>query len=115
MKIPAGSQPEALLIRDELGHFNPGAVNAEPLNMGFIQHRQSGSVGQVRDKWLWACRIVTKKTNPKHQIPNKSQIPMFNDQNLSRQVRLRRIGYSNFGHWDLFGIWSLTFGISIRH
>jgi hypothetical protein len=26
--------------------------------------------------------FLAKITNPKHQITNKSQIPMFNDQNL---------------------------------
>jgi hypothetical protein len=28
---------------------------------------------------------VSKITNSKHQIPNKSQIPIFNDQNLLRR------------------------------
>ena len=43
-----------------------------------------------------------KTPNSKHQITNKSQIPIFNDQN---------IGISDFGHCDLFGIWDLIFGI----
>jgi hypothetical protein len=39
------------------------------------------------------CKI----SNLKHQITNKSQIPIFNDRN--------RFGISNFGHCDLlFGI-----------
>jgi sterol desaturase/sphingolipid hydroxylase (fatty acid hydroxylase superfamily) len=45
------------------------------------------------------CKI----SNPKHQITNKSQIPICNDQN-KKQV-------SNFGHCDLFVIWDLLFGI----
>jgi hypothetical protein len=52
--------------------------------------------------------LCRKNTNSKHQISNKSQIPIFNDQNLSRQVCFRRIGYSNFGHWDLFDIWNFN-------
>ena len=65
---------------------------------------------------------------PAHQFnrAGKSQIPIYNDQNLSWQIHRRRIEYSNFGHWDLpfdfaqggelvepFDIWSLLFGISI--
>jgi hypothetical protein len=46
------------------------------------------------------CKI----TNPKHQITNKSQIPISND--------LNRFGISNFGHCDLFDICDLLFGIS---
>ena len=41
------------------------------------------------------CKI----TNPKHQITNKSQIPILND--------LNRFGISNFGHCDLFDICDL--------
>jgi len=33
-------------------------------------------------------------SNIKHQIPNKSQIPISNDPN--------RFGILNFGHWDFF-------------
>ncbi len=45
------------------------------------------------------CKI----TNPKHQITNKSQIPIFKDKN--------RFGILNFGHCDLFDICDLLFGI----
>jgi len=38
---------------------------------------------------------ISKIPNYKHQITNKSQIPILNDQNF---VIL------NFGHWDLFVI-----------
>jgi hypothetical protein len=41
-----------------------------------------------------------KIPNYKHQITNKSQIPILNVQNVL-----------NFGHWDLFDIWDLGFGI----
>jgi hypothetical protein len=47
------------------------------------------------------CKI----SNSKHQITNKYQIPIFNDQN--------RFGIWNFGHCDLFDIWDLGFGISL--
>jgi len=45
------------------------------------------------------CKI----SNSKHQIPTKSQIPIFNDKN--------RFGIFNFGHCDLFEICYLLFGI----
>jgi hypothetical protein len=41
--------------------------------------------------------------NFKHQITNKSQTPILNDQN--------RFAIWNFGHWKLFVIWDLLFGI----
>ena len=41
--------------------------------------------------------------NSKHQITNKSQIPILNDQN--------RFGISNFGHCNLFDICDLIFVI----
>jgi len=53
--------------------------------------------------------VVTKNTNSKDQITDNSQIPMFNDQNLPDEGLFK---FSNFGHWDLFDIWNLTFGIS---
>jgi len=53
--------------------------------------------------------FVSKNTNSKHQIPSKSQIPIFNDQNLPKTL----FGFLNFGHWNLFDIWDLIFGISI--
>jgi hypothetical protein len=46
------------------------------------------------------CKI----TNPKHQIPIKSQIPIFKHKGL--------FGILNFGHCDLFVICDLLFGIS---
>jgi len=41
--------------------------------------------------------------NYKHQITNKSQIPIINHQNM--------FGISNLGHCDLFDICDLLFGI----
>ena len=48
---------------------------------------------------------VFKIPNSKHQITNKSQIPIINDKN--------RFGISNFGHCYLFDIWILGFGIFV--
>jgi hypothetical protein len=45
-----------------------------------------------------------KIPNYKHQITNKSQIQIFNDQNYMFEI-------SNFGHCDLFDICDLLFGI----
>jgi hypothetical protein len=53
-----------------------------------------------------AWSFVFKITGSKHQIPNKSQILIFNDQNLSG----RNIVW-NFGHWELFDICDLMFVI----
>jgi hypothetical protein len=47
--------------------------------------------------------LTYKISNHKHQIINKSQIPIPNDQN--------RFGILNFGHCDLFEICYLLFGI----
>jgi hypothetical protein len=44
-----------------------------------------------------------KIPNHKHQITNKSQIPIFNHQD--------RFGILNFGHCNLFDIWDLRFEI----
>jgi hypothetical protein len=71
--------------------------------------------------------------NPKHQITNKSQIPIFNDPNLfgilffemmlgfwilKLGTRLQggesKRSADNFGHWDLFVIWVLWFVISVN-
>ncbi len=46
---------------------------------------------------------TNKIPNYKHQITNKSQISIFNDQTF---------GILNFGPCDLFVIWDLLFGIS---
>ena len=46
---------------------------------------------------LMYCKI----SNSKHQITNKSQIPIFNDQN--------RFEIWNFGYYDLFDICDLEF------
>jgi hypothetical protein len=48
------------------------------------------------------CKI----SNYKHQIPMKSQIPIFNEKD--------RFGILNFGHCDLFVICNLLFGVFSR-
>jgi hypothetical protein len=53
--------------------------------------------------------FVSKITNSKNQITIKSQIPIFNDQNLPETL----FGFSNFGHWNLFDICDLIFVISM--
>jgi hypothetical protein len=56
--------------------------------------------------------------NSKHQIPNKFEIPNPKVPNVDfchiparAPWTLRGLG---FGAWDLFGIWSLEFGIWLR-
>jgi len=61
------------------------------------------------------CKI----SNPKHQIPMKSQISIFNDQNRFGILKLgtrpqggeSKRSADNFGHCDLFVICNLLFGI----
>jgi hypothetical protein len=82
--------------------------------------------------------FVPKNTKTKHQITNKSQIsstklqipcprPLKRDihsawtrKKLKFQYSMAKtfqdktlFGFSYFGHWNLFDIWDLTFGISI--
>jgi hypothetical protein len=45
--------------------------------------------------------------NPKLQIPRKNQ----NHQTEKMKKTTRRVHHLDFGNWDLFGIWSLGFGI----
>jgi hypothetical protein len=47
----------------------------------------------------WCSKANHEVPNFKHQITNKSQIPILNDQN--------RFGILNFGHCDLFDICDL--------
>jgi len=68
--------------------------------------------------------FVFKITNSKHQISNKSQIPIFNSAVVATRLLWRSrltktfqggtlFGFSNFGHWKLFVIYNLIFVISI--
>jgi len=65
---------------------------------------------------LERCKI----SNSKLQITNKSQIPIFNDQNRFGILKLgtrpqggeSKRSADNFGHCDLFDICDLLFGIS---
>jgi hypothetical protein len=45
--------------------------------------------------------FVSKITNAKHQITNKFQIPIFNDQTFQAETLF---GFLNFGHCYLFDI-----------
>ena len=58
-------------------------------------------IAGVREIMALPWSFVSKITNSKHQITNKSQIPIFNDQNLHDETLF---GFSNFGHWTLFDI-----------
>jgi len=42
-------------------------------------------VGHVKDRWLCLGSFGSKITNYKHQITNKYQIPIVNDQNLQER------------------------------
>ncbi|MES0397041.1 MAG: hypothetical protein ABUK17_05795, partial [Syntrophobacteria bacterium] len=79
------------------------------------------------EQWSWSNGVVEhcKISNFKHQITNKSQIPIFNDQNSFGILKLgtrpqggeSKRSADNFGHCDLlFGIFShfstLTFQYS---
>jgi len=51
--------------------------------------------------WFYKSSFLKSVEIPnfKHQIPNKSQIPMYQIPNMYVVL--------NFGHWDLFDIWTL--------
>jgi hypothetical protein len=66
---------------------------------------QQGLLESILDAEVCWSRGVYEIPNSKHQITNKSQIPISNDQN--------RFGILNFGHCYLFDICDLGFGISI--
>jgi len=62
--------------------------------------------------------FVSKNTNSKHQ--NTNTMPKAG-KNLNFQYSMTKtfqdktlFGFSTFGHWNLFDIWDLIFGISIR-
>jgi hypothetical protein len=81
--------------------------------------------GPIEDPAMWGWSDgVYEISNPKHQITNKSQTPIFNDQNR-KQVSNFETGEGtrpqggeskrsadNFGHCNLFDICDLLFGIS---
>jgi hypothetical protein len=70
----------------------------------FITFRELGALGLARERQPFIGRIpledwsvgVYEMPNSKHQITNKFQIPILNDQN--------KFGISNFGHCHLFAI-----------
>lgn len=51
-------------------------------------------------------KALSVEQNPKHQTLNPKQIQNSNDKNS------KPFGASDFGHWNLFRIWNLGFGIS---
>jgi hypothetical protein len=57
----------------------------------------------VMEQWSGEARGTYEIPNSKHQITNKFQIPILNDQN--------RFGILNFGHCYLFDICYLRFVI----
>ncbi len=70
-----------------------------------------GPLVQVRDRWLCLGVLCLKSqiTSTKSQINLKLQYSMtktFQGETL--------FGFSNFGHWKLFVICNLIFGISIN-
>ena len=79
-------------------------------------HRKSGPLDQskisaevqqeVRAYMTLPWSFVSENTNSKHQITNKSQIPIFNDQNLPRQDIVWI-----FEFWSLEFVWYLCFDI----
>ena len=74
--------------------------------MEFVKKFRSSRIKNSELKGLWESAGVVehcKISNSKHQITNKFQIPISNDQN--------RFGILNFGHCDLFVICDLLFGI----
>jgi hypothetical protein len=60
------------------------------------------NAGGMENRRIWS-ECMMKISNSKHQISNKSQIPMFNDPN--------RFEILNFVHCNLFVICNLLFGI----
>ena len=74
--------------------------------------RTGSPLGQVRDTCLCLGSFVSKITNSKHQITNKSQILNYKFQTGSKRLFFL-FGILNFGHCYLFVFWDLLFGISI--
>jgi hypothetical protein len=82
-------------------------ANQAVLSAELFGQRKPGPLGQVRGTVAMPVKIAGcigvlkhyKISNSKHQITNKSQIPIFNDQN--------GFGISNFGHCNLFDICDL--------
>src|SRR5439155_3074313 len=60
-----------------------------------------------------AVRVRIKAPNTKHQTPMKLQVPSSKHRRGSKfQARSAARGLE-LGTWDLFGVWSLVFGVSI--
>jgi hypothetical protein len=80
---------------------------SRPRGPDFEQPPEGILVSFLHAEVCWSYGVVehNKISNSKHQITNKSQIPILNDQN--------RFAILNFGHCYLFDICDLGFGISI--
>jgi hypothetical protein len=74
--------------------------------LSLFSPEKHGPLGQDRDRWLCLGSFVSKITNYKRQITNKSQIPIFNDQNISgRDI----VWIFEFRLLEI--VWYLQFGI----
>ena len=79
-------------------------------------HRECQGSSYVRRVWskqflrpISQIILLSREiSNIKHQITNKFQISIFNDQNMPFRIL-------NLGHWNLFEICILVLGILIYH
>jgi len=105
-----------LIFMKDLCAFNPQETLKEKQEFHFsienlvLWDRRRSRFAGVRDRWLCLGFLCLKVQIPstKLQINLKFQYSMtktFQDKTL--------FGFSNFGHWNLFDIWDLIFGISI--
>ena len=71
-------------------------------------------MSQVKDKWLCLEILCLKLqiSSTKLQINFKFKYSMT--KTLRTSPACSGIEFSNFGHWDLFDIWDLIFGISVN-
>ena len=88
------------ILRDngQYASYASRIFNIENLDPGATSHRIEHSAWRIAYKYrelYWSARVY-EIPNSKHQITNKSQIPISNDQN--------RFGILNFGHCYLFVI-----------
>jgi hypothetical protein len=96
---------------------------SRPRGPDFEQPPEGILVSFLHAEVCWSNGVVehNKISNSKHQITNKSQIPILNDQNRFAILKLgtrpqggeSKRSADNFGHCYLFDICDLGFGISI--
>ena len=106
-KMATDANPRILYGKDLLlyGTDHRQARCGGEIKLDLIQYINPGPVGQVRDKWLCLGVLCLKIQIPSTKF-QYSMTKTFQGKTL--------FGYLNFGHWDLFDIWSLIFGISTR-